>query len=201
MRQSEGRTSFKMPLPLTQKGVGKKGRDRQSRSRNTTPSLVQPPPNDGEHTAFLDLPMDSFRTADDLIEIYGSTIPSSQDLEALLERLNKLTDVVDTRCNVADRGMRMLADKRKKRIAETENDRVEAENKERAKRDAADEEERGRHRASKIKKRKDISTAREERPLTHGAHGLAAQDGSNLGTATLHGVAIPTTNKFPRSFA
>lgn len=127
--------------------------------------------------------MESFRTADDLIEIYGSTIPSSPDLEALLDRLNRLTDVVETRCQVVDKGMRQLSDMRKKRLAEIENERVEVESKERAKRDAADEEERGRHRASKIKKRKDISAAREERPLTHGSHSLARQDGPDLGTA------------------
>lgn len=169
-----------MPPPLTQKGVGKKGRDRQSRSRNTTPSLVLPSSNAG-YTAFLELSLDSFRTPDDLNDVYGSTIPSSQDLEALLDRLNKLIHVVEARGNVCDRGMRLLAQARKDRLEEIENERREAERKERVKRDAADEEERGRNKASKMKKRKDLSTAREERPLTHGAHGLAPQDGSNLG--------------------
>jgi hypothetical protein len=37
----------------------------------------------------------------------------------------------------------------------------------------------------KIKKRKDLSTAGEERPLTHGAHGLAPQDGTGSGEKTL----------------
>jgi transcriptional adapter 3 len=32
-----------------------------------------------------------------------------------------------------------------------------------------------------VKKRKELSSTREERPLTHGAHTLAPQDGSNIG--------------------
>ncbi|CZR54848.1 related to NGG1-general transcriptional adaptor or co-activator [Phialocephala subalpina] len=173
------------PLP-SQKGTGKKGRDaRQSRSRNTTPSLVGPgssiPQSDSATTAFLELPISSFRTSDDLNETYGSTIPSSNDLEALLKRLDKLIEVVDTRGNVCDRGMRMLSQARKDRLEEIETERRDEERKERLKRDAADEEERGRNKANKMKKKKDLSTAREERPLTHGAHGLAPQDGSNLG--------------------
>lgn len=173
------------PLP-SQKGTGKKGRDaRQSRSRNTTPSLVGPgssiPQSDSATTAFLELPISSFRTSDELSETYGSTIPSSNDLEALLKRLDKLIGVVDVRGNICDKGMRMLSQARKDRLEEIETERRDEERKERLKRDAADEEERGRNKANKMKKKKDLSTAREERPLTHGAHGLAPQDGSNLG--------------------
>jgi transcriptional adapter 3 len=173
------------PLP-GQKGTGKKGRDvRQSRSRNTTPSLVGAssslPPSESGETAYLDLPVQSFRSADDIIEHYGSSIPSSKELEALLERLQRLVDVVEVRGQVCDRGMRMLAQARKSRLEDIESERRDEERKERLKRDAADEEERGRNKANKVKKRKELSTVREERPLTHGAHGLAPQDGSNLG--------------------
>ncbi|KUJ08810.1 uncharacterized protein LY89DRAFT_711453 [Mollisia scopiformis] len=160
-----------MPPPPGQKGTGKKGRDaRQSRSRNSTPILG----TTDSTTAFLELPIQSFRTSDDLNETYTGTIPSSKDIEALLERLNKLIDVVETRGTVCDRGMRLLSQERKDRLEEIESERRDEERKERLKRDAADEEDR---KASKIKKRKE---AREERPLTHGAHGLAPQDGSNL---------------------
>jgi transcriptional adapter 3 len=161
-----------MPSAHSQKGTGKKGRDvRQSRSRNTTPSLVG-----------SGLPIQSFRTSDDIVEPYGSPIPSSKELETLLERLHRLVDVVETRGAVCDRGMRMLAQVRKDRLEEIENQRRDEEQHERLKKEAADEEERGRNKANKVKKKKDVSSAREERPLTHGAHGLAPQDGSQLGT-------------------
>ena len=166
-------------MPLGQKGTGKKGRDvRQSRSRNTTPSLGGArnslPPNESGETSYLELPIQQFRTSDDVFENYGASIPSSKELEVLLERLQKLVEVVDVRGQVCDRGMRLLAQARKDRVEEIENERRDEERRERSKRDAADEEERDRNRANK-KKRK------EERPLTHGAHGLAAQDGTNLG--------------------
>lgn len=188
-----------MPPQPGQKGTGKKGRDaaRQSRSRNSTPGSSFPLAD--THTAFLDLPIKSFRTSDDLNETYGTTIPSSKDLEALLERLNKLTDVVDTRGTVCDRGMRLLSQARKDRLEEIENERRDEERKEQLKKDAADEEERGRNKMGKIKKRKDLSTAREERPLTHGAHGLAPQDGSNLGTCPEYEAHLTVTNIYRRS--
>ena len=176
-------------MPPGQKGTGKKGRDaRQSRSRNTTPSLVGTrnslPPADPGETSYLELPLQSFRASDDVVDNYGASIPSSKDLEGLLDRLQELIDVVKARGSVCDKGMRMLAEARKdrlKEIEEIETERRNEERKERLKRDAADEEERGRNKANKVKKRKDASRAREERPLTHGAHGLAPQDGSNSG--------------------
>jgi hypothetical protein len=92
--------------------------------------------------------------------------------------------------------MRMLAQARKDRVEEIENERRDEERKERLKRDAADEEERGRNKANKVKKRKDASRAREERPLTHGAHGLAPQDGSNLGES-LRKASLRLERKLP----
>ncbi|KAJ5037208.1 uncharacterized protein L3040_007387 [Drepanopeziza brunnea f. sp. 'multigermtubi'] len=170
-----------MPPPLPgQKGTGKKGRDRQSRSRNSTPSLVSHHPDSGGSTALLELPIASFQIDDEILEHTGGSISSSKELEALLERLNKLVAIVETRGSVCDRGMRMANELRKARVQEIENDRRDEERRERLKRDAAEEEERGRNKkASKMKKRKDASTAREERPLTHGAHGVAPQDGSH----------------------
>lgn len=188
-------------MPPGQKGTGKKGRDvRQSRSRNTTPSLVGArtslPPTESGETSYLELPIQSFRASDDVVENYGASIPSSKELEGLLERLQKLVDVVEARGSVCDRGMRMLAQARKDRVEEIENERRDEERKERLKRDAADEEERGRNKANKVKKRKDASRAREERPLTHGGHGVAPQDGSNLGescwSSTLAYLVVPS---------
>jgi len=77
----------------------------------------------------------------------------------------------------------MLAAERKNRLEEAEAERRDEEQKERLRREA-EEEERGR-KANKQKKRKDTSRAREERPLAHGSHGLAPQDGSNLGRLPL----------------
>lgn len=173
------------PLP-GQKGTGKKARDaaRQSRSRNTTPSLggasSSVPPADAGYTALLELPISQFRTSDEIVESHSSAIPTSKELEALLERLQRLVQIVEIRSNVCDKGMRMLAKARKDRAEDAETERRDEEQRERNKREAAEEEERGRNKANK-KKRKDPSTSREERPLTHGAHGVAPQDGSNLG--------------------
>jgi transcriptional adapter 3 len=168
------------PLP-SQKGTGKKGRDaRQSRSRNSTPNL---PANtsvsqlDKGTTALLGLSVAVLLVPDDIPDV-GSAIPSSKDLETLAQKLQTLVTAIENRGNICDKGMRSLAALRKERLEEIESDRRDEERKERVK---ADEEERGRHKANKVKKRKDISTSREERPLTHGAHGLAPQDGSNLG--------------------
>ncbi|KAH7319045.1 histone acetyltransferases subunit 3-domain-containing protein [Rhexocercosporidium sp. MPI-PUGE-AT-0058] len=170
-----------MPPPLpSQKGTGKKGRDRQSRSRNTTPSIMSQ--SDPEETAYLRIPLQAFQT-DEGIDNYGSgkekDIPGSKELEGLCERLGKLVTIADARGAVADRGMRTVVGLRKERLEEIETERLDEEDKERLKKNALDEEERGRHKASKVKKRKDASTAREERPLAHGAHGLAAQDGTH----------------------
>jgi transcriptional adapter 3 len=181
-----GEAVFKMPPP-SQKGKGTKGaaRDiRQSRSRNTTPSLTGAaiPPTETGVTAYLELSLHSFRASDDLVESYGSAIPSSKELEALLERLQRLVDVVEARGSICDKGMRMLAQARKDRVEEIENDLRDEERKERIKREVKDEEERVRTKANKLKKKKDAG--KEERPLTHGAHGLAPQDGSQLGTFT-----------------
>lgn len=175
-----------MPPPLpSQKGTGKKGRERQSRSRNTTPSLVGSSSSHQTETGltpYLELPVQHFQTDDEFFENYGSSIPSSKELEALLDRLTKLVDIVEQRGAVCDRGMRTVVGLRKDRLEEIESERRDEERKERLRKDAADEEERGRNKkASKMKKRKDASIAREERPLTHGAHGLAAQDGSHVG--------------------
>jgi transcriptional adapter 3 len=170
-------------MPPGQKDtIGKKGRDpRQSRSRNTTPGMGRssvPPPESGE-TAYLELSKRAFRTSDDIVEQHVAPIPSSKELELLLERLQRLVEAVDARGAVCDRGMRVLSKMRRERLEEIEEEKRAAD---RLKRDAAEEEERSRNKANS-KKRKDASRAAEERPLTHGAHGVAPQDGSNLGTS------------------
>ena len=182
-------TTISMPPLPGQKGTGKKGRDaRQSRSRNSTPILTGTTANsstsqtDTSETSLLELPRSSFSVCEDVLSSDISlAIPSSRDIEAISEKLQKLSQSLETRGSTFDRGMRLLAEMKKDRSQEDQQERREEERHERQKRDAADDEERGRHKAAKLKKRKDISASREERPLTHGAHGLAPQDGSNLG--------------------
>ncbi|KAH8597571.1 histone acetyltransferases subunit 3-domain-containing protein [Bisporella sp. PMI_857] len=172
------------PLP-SQKGTGKKGRGdlAKSRSRNSTPSLAGTTSStqdaDLGNTAFLNLPIVHLRASEDIVEHYGSGVPSSKDLEALIEKLKKLADIVEARSNVYDKGMRMVAGIKKDRLEEIEIERRDQERKERIRIEAAEEEERSKNKANKIKKKKDVKEEK-ERPLTHGAHGLAPQDGSNL---------------------
>lgn len=184
-----------MPPMASQKGTGKKGRDpRQSRSRNTTPSLVgtasSVAPSDAGKTPYTQIPISILRTsvADEIVDQHASAIPNSRELEALMQRMERLAASIDERAAVCDKGMRVLAQSRKDRNEELEIEKRDEELKERMRRDQADEDERGRHKAHKIKKRKDVSSAREERPLTHGAHGLAPQDGSNIGKSSFNTV-------------
>lgn len=176
-------SSTTMPPP-SQKGTGKKGNGaRQSRSRNTTPSLAgrnSVPPTESGDTALLELPLSNFRTADDLFEIYHHhAIPSARDLDALVERIKNLQKIVDVRGDICDKGMRLLAKARKERFEDIENERRDEERKERVKKEAIEEEERKANK--KKRKEQQAATKEEQRPLTHGAHGLAPQDGSKLG--------------------
>ena len=173
-------------------GKGKKGKDgRQSRSRNTTPSSVASASASvvSANTAYLDIAISQFTIPnnvlyDDILERHGGSggIPDPQNLETLANELKTLSQLAEARQNACDGGMRKLSDRRKERIEEERAlDQANREVEERAslKRAADDEElDRGR-KGGKLKKRKERSTMREERPLTHGAHGVARQDGTN----------------------
>ncbi|KAL5313426.1 hypothetical protein ACEPPN_019159 [Leptodophora sp. 'Broadleaf-Isolate-01'] len=119
----------------SQKGIGKEGRDRQSRSRDTTPSIMSQ--SDPEETAYLRIPLQQFQT-DEGIDNYGSgntgskekDIPTSNELEALVKRLGKLVTIADARGAVSDRGMRTVVGLRKDRLEEIETERRDAERKE-----------------------------------------------------------------------
>ncbi|KAI9820134.1 MAG: Transcriptional regulator [Thelocarpon impressellum] len=178
--------------PLASKGKSKGGRDsRRSRSRNTTPSSVGASASNGGagNTAFLDMPLSQLMvptnlTYDDMLERHGngSGIPDPKHLDALAADLRTLAQLAEARGQVCDGGMRLLSRKRKESLEE-ERQREQAtreieDRREKLKKDAAarDEEEKG-SRASKLKRRKERSKVREERPLVHGAHGLARQDG------------------------
>lgn len=173
------------PHSAAQKGAGKRSSGprevRRSRSRNTTPSSVGAGsgiPATETESKYLELTMIPFpQTAyDEIVDpSIGTSIPDSKAIDAIVDSLNRLLDVAEARGQVCDRGMRLLSIQRK--------DQVETERREQERRDreAADEAaERGRQ-ASKMKKKRDSGKMREERPLTHGAHVLAPQDGSNIG--------------------
>jgi transcriptional adapter 3 len=125
---------------------------------------------------FLELTMNPFPfiTYEDVVDTTSTSVPDSKTLDGILEKLKSLLESAETRSAVYDRGMRLLAQKRKdametERLAQEQRDR-----------DAADEAaERGKH-SGKMRKRKDSNKLKEERPLTHGAHGVAPQDGKHF---------------------
>lgn len=179
--------------PLGGKGKSK-GRDgRQSPSRNTTPSSIASLSLSAvglASTAYLDIPVASLMiptniSYDDILEQHagGGGIPDPKHLETMANDLNNLSLLADIRGQACDGAMRELAKRRKERI---EGDRMrellirEAEEKESLKRAAEDEDDASGRKGGRLKKRKDRINIKEERPLTHGAHGLARQDGMDL---------------------
>ena len=171
-------------------GKGKKGKEgRQSLSRNTTPSSVVSASASvmSAHTAYLEIAISHFTIPnnvlyDDILERHGGSggIPDPQHLETLANELKTLSQSAEARQNACDGGMRKLSERRKERIEEErelEHASREAEEKANLKRAAEDEELDRDRKGGKMKKRKERSTIREERPLTHGAHSVMRQDG------------------------
>lgn len=190
------------PLPGKTKT---KGRDqgRSSHSRNTTPSSNVSVPIStvaATNTAYLNLPIINLAipkdiSYDDILERHGGGggIPDPKHLEAMADNLKTLSERAQTRGQACDGAMRELVARQKEIKLEEERLREkairdkaaqEAAEKENL-RKAAEEEEGAKSRkesskkALKLKKKKEQST-KEERPLTHGAHGVAKQDGSGL---------------------
>ncbi|KAL8663050.1 MAG: hypothetical protein Q9202_004190 [Teloschistes flavicans] len=176
-------------------GPGKaKSRDgRQSRSRNTTPSSNISIPissNTPSHTAYLQTDMGKLMvpanvTYEHLLNQHGGGqgIPDPTSLNQMVDNLKTLGQLAEGRSAACDKGMRELSDRRKERVEEEH--RLEQENRDREekaslKRAAEEEEARGRKTLETKKVKKERSTAREERPLAVGAHGLARQDGLDL---------------------
>ena len=128
---------------------------------------------------------------DDILERHGGAggIPDPSHLTTMAKDLKQLCDLASTRNETCNAGMRALAEKRKD-VLEEEREREqqeqasrarEAEEREILKRKSDDEDEDARGRkGTKVKKRKESSSVREERPPNHGAHGLARQDGLDL---------------------
>ena len=122
---------------------------------------------------------------DEILERHGSGggVPDPKLLEAMANDLKKLSQQADTRGQSCDGAMRELSRRRKAKMEEEreiEQIKREAEEKESLKRVVENEDDSRERKGGKPKRRKDPAVAKEERPLTHGAHGLARQDGLDL---------------------
>ena len=190
--------------PLGNKGKSKSRDNRQSRSRNTTPSSVVSAPTSVivGSTAYLEIPIGSLMVPtnilyDDILERNGGNggIPDPKNLESLASDLRTLSQLAAERERVCNGGMRELSSRRKLRIEEErviEQANREAEEKASLKR-AAEDDELDRSAKTKTKRRRDGGKPKEERPLAHGAHGLARQDGLESFTPKGTVKSIPNT--------
>ncbi|MCJ1425483.1 Transcriptional regulator, partial [Sticta canariensis] len=201
--------------PMGGKSKAKARDGRQSPSRNTTPSsnISIPISIAGPlTTVYLEIPTEYLTIPtptnyDDILERHGGGggIPDPKLLEIMANDLNVLSQLADTRGQACDGAMREISKRRKERREEErarEQANREAEEKESLKRAAEDEEEARGRKGAKVKKRKERSNVREERPLTHGAHGLARQDGSDLpakaSTSSMSSQKPPVDTSTPR---
>ena len=205
------------PIPNKNKVRSRDGA--RSGSRHTTPGstvsvpMASPTPST---TAFLDLPISSLAVPtniryDDILERHGGNggIPDPTHLSTIANDLRTLAALAKARSESNDSGMRELA-KRRKEILEEERERDQE-----REREARDRERREREKSArqdvemedvtpekkngKLKRReKEKSAAREdkplERPLNHGAHGVARQDGLELPVA---GTSMPLSTYPP----
>ncbi|CAI4218629.1 unnamed protein product [Parascedosporium putredinis] len=137
--------------PGSQKGTGKKGGSAmRQRSRNTTPSSLQPtatlPAIEAVDAEYLELRVEKFRslTNEDVVDqgAANAMMPDTKSLDGMVARLQRLQNTIDLRSNFYDKGMRILAMARKNRVDEEEErtatDGDEREKKNRKKRKATD---------------------------------------------------------------
>lgn len=189
-----------MPPPIVKKPKGREGR--QSRSRNTTPSSAAEISTSSiipTNTSYTEIPIGSLQvpsniTYDDLLERHGGAggIPDPSHLTTMAQHLKHLSDLASARGDACNQGMRVLSEKRKSVLLEEEREKElereqalrarESEERRTLKREAEDDEDLKERKSGKQKKqRKERSAVRDpERPLNHGAHGLARQDGLDL---------------------
>ena len=127
----------------------------------------------------LELTMESFpqTTYEAIVDpSFNSTIPDSKAIDEIIATVNDLLAIAEKRGVACDRGMRELASQRKNKL---EDERLDLEAIDR--KEAEDMRRHASGASSKFKKKSGGKREEKERPLTHGAHGLAPQDGSNLG--------------------
>lgn len=129
-----------MPPPASgNKGTNKKNiaAAMQKQSRNTTPAPAAPiatanlPPQDFYDPDYLNTRVILFRNLDydDLVDQSASlaTVPDSKSLDGMIERLKSLHSIMEKRSTFYDRGMRYLADERKKRPDDFDRGRADGE--------------------------------------------------------------------------
>ncbi|CAI7621852.1 unnamed protein product [Penicillium glandicola] len=180
-------------MPSAYKGKGK-GRDaRQSHSRNTTPSSGSAPtiPSlpiqsylENDVTKHIDLASVQYSDVLDLVS--AQNIPDSKTLETLVDHLKGLSNMADIRGEVCNAGMREMSQKRR----EVEDQELDREVRDRSKLKRETEEDDDIHKGGKLKKRKERPSAKDERPLNHGAHEVARQDGAET---KVEGAASPAS--------
>ena len=156
---------------------------RQSRSRNTTPgSMVGVPPASTLVGEKLEVPLQPLMIPtnvlyEDILDRHGSNggIPDPRHLDTLGSDLRTLSQLAEAREDACSGMMRALSKPWKERVEE---ERELAHTEDKSLKRGADDDELDKLTKSKQKKRKE-QKAREERPLTHGAHGVARQDGDS----------------------
>lgn len=130
-----------MPPASANKGTGKKNAAAaaamQKQSRNTTPAPAAPiataslPPQEFYDPDYLNTRVILFRNLgyDDLVDQSASlaTVPDSKSLDGMIERLKSLYSIMEKRSTFYDRGMRYLADERKKRPDDFDRGRADGE--------------------------------------------------------------------------
>ena len=175
---------------------------RQSQSRNTTPgSIVGVPISVGPPNAMhSDTPMAgimepvSINYEDILGRHSGAGIPDPRHLEHMAKDLTNIDHQADLKGEIFDTTLREISRLQRDRMdEERERERMkrDAEEKDNLKRVVEDEEDARVKKAAKPKKlKKERSDLKEERPLTHGAHGLARQDGLDMSAKGMHTVQI-----------
>ncbi|OAA62107.1 Histone acetyltransferases subunit 3 [Cordyceps fumosorosea ARSEF 2679] len=108
----------------SQKGTSKKNAAMQKQSRNTTPAPAAAatsslPPAEYYDPDYLNTRVILFANLnyEDLVDHGASnaTVPDSKTVDAMLEKLKSLTNIMEKRSTFYDRGMRHLADERKNR--------------------------------------------------------------------------------------
>lgn len=180
--------------PMTVKSKPKAREGLHSPTRNTTPTptisvqISVPAPS---KTAYLGISLSSLTLStethyDDILERYpgGGGIPEPKLLGTMANDLRKLSQLAEIRLEACNTAVAELSKRRDEKSAEElvreQANREAAEEKETLKRAAEDDDEARSGKSGKVKRLKERSRAREERPLTHGAHGLARQDGLEL---------------------
>lgn len=163
-------------MPSANKGKGKGQTARRSRSRNTTPSSISAGPTSvPPSSVYLEndpsklIVPTNVQYAEMLARMGAGPIPDSKSLETLMDHLKSLSQMVEAREDACNAGMRELSQRRK----EVSEDREDAT---RMKREADEDEDGQVLKGAKPKKRKERAS-KDERPLDHGAHEVARQDG------------------------